>query len=274
MADNGGKIFNRDVRISGGGALYVNDVLVVDSSGNIDAPVTTTNATFSGNTTVGDSSADTNTVNATSTYNSTVTVGVNDTGYDVKFFGATSGKSWLWDESADSEIVTSAAATALVVGANGATNPALAIDASTASSATGIKVKSAAAAGGVAVSATSSGTNENLTLDAKGSGTLTLNGTATGAISLAQATTVNGTFTANGATTLAAGEAVSAGGGANAYVKLGTGGTIGIRFGSGAPSVSAGKGSLYLRTDGSTINDRMYVNTDGGTTWSAVTTAA
>ena len=28
-------------------------------------------------------------------------VGVNDTGYDVKFFGATSGKYWLWDESAD-----------------------------------------------------------------------------------------------------------------------------------------------------------------------------
>ena len=37
---------------------------------------------------------------------STVTVGVDDTGYDVKFFGATSGKSLLWDESADSLIVT------------------------------------------------------------------------------------------------------------------------------------------------------------------------
>ena len=31
----------------------------------------------------------------------TVTVGVNDTGYDVKFFGATSGQYLLWDESAD-----------------------------------------------------------------------------------------------------------------------------------------------------------------------------
>jgi len=31
----------------------------------------------------------------------TVTVGVNDTGYDVKFFGATSGQFMLWDESAD-----------------------------------------------------------------------------------------------------------------------------------------------------------------------------
>ena len=30
-----------------------------------------------------------------------VTVGVDDTGYDVKFFGATSGADLLWDESAD-----------------------------------------------------------------------------------------------------------------------------------------------------------------------------
>ena len=36
----------------------------------------------------------------------TFTVGVDDTGHDVKFFGATSGKSLLWDESADSLIVT------------------------------------------------------------------------------------------------------------------------------------------------------------------------
>ena len=34
-------------------------------------------------------------------FGGTVTVGVDDTGYDVKFFGATSGKYWLWDESAD-----------------------------------------------------------------------------------------------------------------------------------------------------------------------------
>jgi hypothetical protein len=41
-----------------------------------------------------------------SQFNSTVTVGVDDTGYDVKLFGATTGKSLLWDESADSLIVT------------------------------------------------------------------------------------------------------------------------------------------------------------------------
>ena len=36
----------------------------------------------------------------------TVTVGVDDTGYDVKFFGATSGSYLLWDESADSLLLT------------------------------------------------------------------------------------------------------------------------------------------------------------------------
>ena len=39
--------------------------------------------------------------NAGSTFSGTVTVGVDDTGKDVKLFGATSGKYWLWDESAD-----------------------------------------------------------------------------------------------------------------------------------------------------------------------------
>lgn len=48
MADAGGKIFNRDVRIGWGGALYVNEIMVIDGSGNIDAPVTTTTGTFSG----------------------------------------------------------------------------------------------------------------------------------------------------------------------------------------------------------------------------------
>jgi hypothetical protein len=36
---------------------------------------------------------------------STLTVGVNDTGHDVKFFGATSGAYMLWDESADNLIL-------------------------------------------------------------------------------------------------------------------------------------------------------------------------
>jgi hypothetical protein len=41
----------------------------------------------------------------TSTFSCPVTVGVNDTGHDVKFFGATSGKYILWDESDDALII-------------------------------------------------------------------------------------------------------------------------------------------------------------------------
>lgn len=47
-----------------------------------------------------------------------------------------------------------------------------------------------------------------------------------------------------------------------------------VLSGSGAPSMTAPKGSLYLRTDGTTTNDRAYINTDAGTTWTALTTAA
>ena len=35
------------------------------------------------------------------THKGTLTVGVDDTGHDVVFYGATSGKSWVWDESED-----------------------------------------------------------------------------------------------------------------------------------------------------------------------------
>ena len=45
-------------------------------------------------------------INGTVQADGAVTVGVDDTGYDVKFFGATAGKSLLWDESADTLIVT------------------------------------------------------------------------------------------------------------------------------------------------------------------------
>ncbi|MDP6587679.1 MAG: hypothetical protein QF535_23745, partial [Anaerolineales bacterium] len=41
------------------------------------------------------------TFSAAAQFSNTVTVGVDDTGYDVKFFGATSGRYLLWDESND-----------------------------------------------------------------------------------------------------------------------------------------------------------------------------
>lgn len=57
--------------------------------------------------------------------------------------------------------------------------------------ATGISVTGNTAASGAAIAVTSSGTNENLTINAKGSGTVTINNTATGNISLSRATTIS-----------------------------------------------------------------------------------
>lgn len=81
--------------------------------------------------------------------------------------------------------IQSSAATALAVGPNGTTNPAFNVDASTASSATGINIKSAAAGGNTAVSVISSGTNEGLTLNAKGTGAISIGGSSTGQVQLA-----------------------------------------------------------------------------------------
>lgn len=45
--------------------------------------------------------------------------------------------------------------------------------------------------------------------------------------------------------------------------------------GSGSPngSITAPKGSLYLRTDGSSSSTRAYINTNSGTSWTNITTA-
>lgn len=334
--------------------------------------------------------------------------------------------------------VTSASANALTAGRLGATTPALQVDASTGTSITGVKIKSAASGGGVALSAIGE-TNVNLTLDANGSGTITLGGTSTGNIVLSRALNYGGVTLSNAVTgtgnmvlsaaptlsglvshsitqtsgsaatfnginttftrtvtsgssdnnnaiqvtltdsagsstspastvgmtittsyasgvntaTFNRGMLVLANGNGNVtniqgfvaqlFVNSGTttnwtafhapapsvsgtltnkwaflvdsgggiiktsdatgitsagpiaamdataipaGGTagkgllvsstanFGVFFGSGAPSLSAAKGSLYLRSDGSTTNDRAYINTNGSTTWTALTTAA
>ena len=77
----------------------------------------------------------------------------------------------------------------------------------------------------------------------------------------------------SGAVTALNGSAATAGGAA-AFLATSTTGGLGIYMGSGAPTVAAAKGSLYLRTDGSSTSTRAYINTDGSTTWTAITTAA
>lgn len=79
---------------------------------------------------------------------------------------------------------TSTSSNALAVGRQGATNPVLNVDASTASVVTGLNIKGAAAAGGLALSVTSSGAIESLNIDAKGSGTITIGSVSTGVTNL------------------------------------------------------------------------------------------
>lgn len=71
-----------------------------------------------------------------------------------------------------------------------------------------------------------------------------------------------------------AGTAIPAGGTAGAGLKVSSTANFGVFFGSNVPSLSAAKGSLYLRSDGSGSTDRAYINTDGGTTWTAINTVA
>lgn len=247
------------------GGFTVAGVTVVDASGNIDAPVTTTDLTTTGTTTLGNS-ADQTTVNGpitgvSASANSlaigrlgattpslkvdssastavtgleivakaaaggmvvraissgtnesmtidakgsgTVTINGTATGIVILPAGTTIGGSSV----AALGTVTSSAPAAVAVGPNGLTNPVFNVDASTASAATGINIKGAAAAGGVAVSVLSSGANENLTVDAKGSGTISIGSVSTGAIALARATGVTGaiTGTSASATSLAVG---------------------------------------------------------------------
>jgi len=99
-------------------------------------------------------------------------------------------------------------------------------------------------------------------------------GAATSVTSVAATGAVTGaTLAATGTVTAKSGSALTAGGAAM-FVGTNTANSMGIYFGSGAPTVSAAKGSLYLRSDGSGTGDRAYVNTNGTTGWAAITTAS
>jgi hypothetical protein len=92
--------------------------------------------------------------------------------------------------------ITSPSADALAVGPNGTTNPTLQVNASASSAATGLDIVGAAAGSGLALSVISSGTNENLTLNAKGSGTIGIGSVSTGAVTITPNTILGGTLTA------------------------------------------------------------------------------
>lgn len=76
----------------------------------------------------------------------------------------------------------------------------------------------------------------------------------------------------NGDLTIFGSTAPPAGGTAGTGLMMSSTANLGIFFGSGVPSLSAAQGSLYIRTDGSSISTRLYINTNGSTGWTNVTT--
>jgi hypothetical protein len=100
-------------------------------------------------------------------------------------------------------------------------------------------------------------------------GLITATGNVTGGNVLSGAV-----ISAVGAATILSGTAIPVGGTAGAGYKMSSTANLGIFFGSGAPTLNAAQGSLYLRTDGSSTTTRMYINTDGASTWTNVVTSA
>jgi len=68
---------------------------------NAQAGLDVTGAALTTNQSITQSGTNANTLTGPTTLSNTLTVGVDDTGHDVKFFGATSGAYMLWDESDD-----------------------------------------------------------------------------------------------------------------------------------------------------------------------------
>jgi hypothetical protein len=79
---------------------------------------------------------------------------------------------------------------------------------------------------------------------------------------------ISGSITASGGTAIPIGGALQTG------LLVSTTANFGVFFGSGAPSISAAKGSLYLRSDGTGTGDRAYIAKDAVGTWTAITTVS
>ncbi len=91
--------------------------------------------------------------------------------------------------------VTSADASAFAVGRLGATTPAFAVSAATATQVAGLKVTGGATIGTVAVAVVGDATNVGLTINSLLAGTILIGNVSTGAVTITPATTVTGVLT-------------------------------------------------------------------------------
>ncbi len=151
--------------------------------------------------------------------------------------------------SGDGPVNTTNSSTTALTVAKAGTDYALQVDTSVASAVTGLKVTSAASGGGVALAAISSAANENLTLDAKGAGTLSLGATSTGNILLGGGSASTGCTVTNAT----GGFACTAGG---SFTTLGLAGAITGATGFNGLVVTANTGVVTTGTwQGTAVGD-------------------
>jgi hypothetical protein len=106
------------------------------------------------------------------------------------------------------------------------------------------------------------------------SGKISSNLAATGTLTVTGATTLSSTLATTGQPSFQTGTSIPSAGASTAGILLSSTANFGIFYGSGAPTFSAAKGSIYLRSDGSSTSTRLYVNSSGSTTWTNFTSAA
>lgn len=101
------------------------------------------------------------------------------------------------------------------------------------------------------------------------SNTLNIGGAITGTgLGSAPLIAVNGLLTAN------ATAAIGAGANTQAMIRASSTANFGLYYGTGDPSFTAAKGSLYIKTDATTTTTRFWINTNGSTTWAAFTSSS
>jgi hypothetical protein len=168
-----------------------------------------------------------------------------------------------WGTSvANSLTLTTASANALAVGPNGTTNPALQVDSSATSAVTGIDIVSASAGGSVAIKTLSSGTNENMSINAKGSGFVAIGNSSTGGVSLASAGTgVNAAGFVNITSNSADALAVGPNGTTNPAFQVDASATT-AATGLGIQAAAAGSGVNVVALSSGT-NESMSINAKG-----------
>ena len=86
--------------------------------------------------------------------------------------------------------------------------------------------------------------------------------------------TIVGTGSFTGAVTILSTTSIPAGGTAGAGLLISGATNFGVFVGSGAPTLAAAQGSLYLRSDGTATNTRAYIATSATSSWTAITTVA